>query len=86
MDTQDRDTHFAGFAKALLDEIQAEYGGYVDVTPALPQLQTLIAHCAYDLVLYALDTMNPISLQCYETTEEIIAREIPDMTELPSPE
>lgn len=80
-----RDTHFAGFAKALWSELLANtrtfHSDYEE------SQQTTIARRAYDLVIHVLRHTIPASgstIKKYQgLTIEEIANAIPDMTELP---
>ena len=69
MSTNDRDTHFLGFAKLLFREL---YG--VDDTVEYPVPERLIARRAYDLVGHTLDHTNP-TIYGFD--------HIPDLTEWP---
>ncbi len=83
-DNSQRDTHFAGFAKLLADELQVT-GGY-----PLSEVKQLIARRAYDLVTHVLWQTTPASgstIKKYKgLTIEEIARAIPDMPALPKVE
>jgi len=95
---QERDNHFAGFAKLLWDDLlEANGHGYIDVNaddnPAdgwssldgrveRPGYLTVIARRAYDLVVHALNTC---SLEAFEIMGNG-AQEVPDLTEWPRSE
>lgn len=80
-----RDTHFAGFAKALWNELLANtrtfHSDYEE------SQQTILARRAYDLVVHFLRHTTPVSgstIKKYQgMTIEEIANAIPDMPELP---
>lgn len=76
-----RDTKFAGFARAVVDELVSNGPsgwGYDEVSLCL-------ARRAYDLVTHAFEAVNPIALQS-TLDEEEVTRTIPDMPELPEDE
>ena len=85
----ERDTHFAGFAKLLWDELMQANGlGYIFVDEDKhddgidpTNYRLLIAQRAYDLVFHTIMNIDPYHLDAL-STEEIPAR-IPDMTEWP---
>ncbi len=85
MSTNDRDTHFQGFAKLLWDElVRANEYGYIDVNtdddPTDPtDYLTLIARRAYDLVEYTLLVLD------IDTTRALIS-DVPDLTFWPPTE
>jgi len=70
---QERDTHFAGFAKLLWEEASN--------TP-MNEIEQLIARRAYDLVVHALNTC---SLEAFEIMGNGV-QEVPDLTEWPRSE
>src|SRR6266699_4010486 len=70
---QERDTHFAGFAKLMWEEASN--------TP-MNEIEQLIARRAYDLVVHALNTC---SLEAFEIMVNG-AQEVPDLTEWPKSE
>ena len=90
-----RDSHFAGFAKMLVEEIERYVDadgwvsrfGYVDgvYQEVLPPLETLIARRAFDLVAHAFNDL----FKHGELTEDVrgqgafFAECSPDMTEWP---
>lgn len=89
MSTNDRDTHFAGFAKALWAELEAN----IDFIPEsdkhrktfLPRIEKIIAQRSYDLV------WSTICMQPYlNTIPDLSMREamdlISDMPQLPDTE
>jgi len=85
----ERDTHFLGFAEHVYEALaqnvlRTKHRRLSEIEAFKQEQHTIIAQFAYDLVTYALEEMNPISLQSYETTGEIIAKEIPDLTALPA--
>lgn len=75
----ERNTQFAGFAKALFKELLGS-AGYIDMneydTDEVDRYEYIIAQRAYDLVKHALDYAYT------HTTEDAISA-IPDLTELP---
>ena len=82
MTTNERDTHFFGFAKLLVAKLEKD--GFV--TPVYGvRPYTLIAQWAYDLVYHTLsNTTQAMAAECEHRpaiAEEI--RHIPDLTEWP---
>ena len=87
-----RDTHFQGFAKLLWDElVELNKGGYIDVNidddgidPTNYRL--LIAQRAYDLACHVTKgTENAIGIIYDIPSVTHIVRDIPDLTEWPTP-
>lgn len=88
------DTHFAGYAKSLMDELLAVDDGRIDVSSynsvddeTIEKYRTIIARRAYDLVLHTVWQTIPASgstIKKYQgmTIEEITAM-IPDLPVLP---
>lgn len=77
-----RDTHFSGFAKKLIDELDIE-------TPHTEERQRwehIIAQRAYDLVCSAVPLVNPAAFRAMQdgsmTPQDFVQR-VPDMAELP---
>ena len=87
--TNERNTHFAGFAKALWQELLAVDEGHIDISDynrideeMMEQYRAIIARRAYDLVQHTILNIGPADLDML-TTEECVQR-VPDLTELPS--
>lgn len=76
----ERDTHFAGFAKLLMDDlIDAQVEHYHDNNRE-DFVTTLIAQRAYDLVHHALEYD---SAEMVDWPLEQVMKSIPDLTEWP---
>lgn len=78
-----RDTQFAGFAKALLDELLSIQGVFIDTVYEewREWWEETIAQRAHDLVGHTFDNTGPMMLDCYSHEEQIAA--IPDLTTFP---
>lgn len=79
----DRDTHFSGFAKLLINELREK--ATITVMPNAaydyvePFIQHIIAKRAYDLVDHAIKSIEDIDVDSFNHDE--IALLIPDLTE-----
>lgn len=69
----DRDTHFAGFARSAIDEINGAYSEDEEII--------ILARRAYDLVGHTIESTEHIDLDRLSTQEHILR--IPDMPVLP---
>lgn len=90
-----RDTQFAGFARALLDEIEsvsADYspppGRYITGSPKWEEVvRGIIARRAYDLVEHTLDACDQLEsdagLESHGFTSDYLLSSIPDLTTWP---
>ncbi len=90
MSTEERDTHFAGFAKLLWDElVRANSHGYIDVNidddPIDPtDYLTLIARRAYDLAIYLYEFVPQLKAMYPDVlTVQDVIKYIPDLTSWP---
>lgn len=85
MNNTERDTHFQNFAFELFDELMQTEGVAIDTINDdwRKEWEKTIARRAYDLVVHALNEMNPTPYVYYDTPEEIITNGVPDMLELP---
>ena len=80
MSTQDRDTHFLGFAKLLKEDIQEAFAGEWQ-----PDIQLLFAQRAYDLLVHDRLNTATVDLQhaaSYSEAEELV-NGVPDLAEWP---
>ena len=91
--TNERETHFQGYAKLLWDEIRdclREHHVYLDTIghwdEAQQAMHVLIAECAYDLAWHVMDALKPsiyLSTFAPDTQDEIF-KSIPDLTAWPT--
>lgn len=85
MSTNERDTHFAGFAKLLWHEVRKtsfDSPGFSEYQQLERYLQLLIAQRAYDLVEHALRTCP---LEAFEIMGDGV-QYVPDLTKWPEAE
>lgn len=84
MSSTERDTHFAGFAQVLLQEM-FEGRSYIDFSKfdedVCEQYQLLFARRAYDLVHHAMWNIASIDLERLSMDE--CTHKIPDLSALP---
>jgi hypothetical protein len=74
----ERDTHFAGFARLVIEEVYANGPQTIDV------YEQIIAQRAYDLVKYAcVDINNEQMLQGVRLHPNAMLRAVADLTEWP---
>jgi hypothetical protein len=89
MGDNERDTHFAGFARLLRQDIFAKLNfldfGFSDQQQATIDrgVDKMIAQRVYDLVMHTLLHVEHIDLD--RLTDEEHAKKIPDLTEWPQP-
>ena len=79
--SDERDTKFAGFAKALWDEVLSKNpsGSLYD------GICLILARRAYDLVGHAIDNVDSYLLDLSWSNEDVVSY-IPDLPELPEEE
>ncbi len=93
MDNSERNEHFKSFAKLLWDElVELNKGGYIDVSSYFDDgidptnYRLLIAQRAYDLACHVTKgTENAIGIIYDIPSVTDIVRDIPDLTEWPTP-
>jgi hypothetical protein len=89
----ERDTHFAEFAKLLWEELvraneQDDMSGFIDVNAGdiddeeQQRYRAIIARRAFDLAVHVLYTANPIDLDRANSVEDIVDH-LPDMASFP---
>ena len=91
MSTEQRDTHFRGFANLLFDDVEGMFmdlacakfvvGYEAEQAQIVNDIQLFLARRAYDLVLHTLLHVEHINLDQLGYEEHVTR--IPDMTELP---
>ena len=80
----ERDTHFVGFAKLLVEDLLGG-PGYIEVTEPYEEVYKIIAQRAYDLVEHTLKAVPHLTAQHrydVQTVEEITPY-VPDLTQRP---
>lgn len=91
MSTNPHDTHFAGFAAALFQEMQADLTALFvalgnrreqDITSAEQIIQQLIAQRAYDLAMHVINNLSSYDYDVEPYKAQLINR-VPDMPALP---
>lgn len=83
MSTTARDTHFAGFATRVIEEMLQQGDVWIETTSDdwKEQWQAVIAQRAYDLVHHTIESMSHIDLDRLDTNEHV--ERIPDMEAFP---
>lgn len=86
MSTNERDTHFQGFAELLvlqIDGLSVRYKDWPDWRELDKQIKLLIAQRAYDLVYFSFREMRHEISEVYDPRDAL--RDTPDLTAWPEP-
>ena len=78
MNDNERDTHFLGFAKLLIEKLDSIHALRIDIV--LDEIEPLISQCAYDLACH-------VTQQCFPNSKDIPGEvnSMEDLTEWSKP-
>ena len=93
MTTNERDTHFQHGAEQVWQKLAEIIGeplvnssaNFEEFQQKVSQIRLILAQYSYDLVSSSLEEMSRNSVQSDQTIDEIIAKEISDLGEWPTP-